>query len=205
MHYGFSSRRHFPARSAGVSIYQACFTNCFTSQEFYLAELVLRAWARWGRAGVRAAPPSAGRRGMTLAGGSRSSRPLVKAPGGCIRRGWGRRKEVSVYIASTSAIVKSNYASAYRKNGNGINCFRALDKTLIKYTSKPKTFQKNLWGEKQPGPDRQVDSWTGENRWLTAAAGMIQRGVMTGLGCCTGGSWKINRSMLSHSVDRTNV
>lgn len=36
---------------------------------------------------MRDAPPSEGRRGLTLGGGSRSSRPLVKAPGGCVRRG----------------------------------------------------------------------------------------------------------------------
>lgn len=30
---------------------------------------------------------------------------------------------------------------------------------------------------------------------------MIQRGVMTGLGCCTGGSWKTSRKMLLQSID----
>lgn len=62
---------------------------------------------------MTAAPPSAGRRGLTLAGGSRSSRPLVKAAGGCIRRGRGRRKEVILYTASTSAKVNSDYARTY--------------------------------------------------------------------------------------------
>lgn len=57
---------------------------------------------------MRGAPPSAGRTGLTLAGGSRSSRPLVKTPGGCIRGGRGRRQEVSLYGASTSAQVNSN-------------------------------------------------------------------------------------------------
>lgn len=39
---------------------------------------------------------------------------------------------------------------------------------------------------------------------LTAVVGMIQRGVITGLGCLTGGSWKIIRNMLSLPTDYYN-
>jgi len=51
----------------------------------------------------------------------------------------------------------------------------------------------------------QGDGWTWANvdggySWsLTAAAGMIQRGVMGGLGCSTGGNWETEWS--EHDVD----
>lgn len=109
-------------------------------------ETVLRVWTRWGRAWVRTAPPSAGRRGVTVAGGSRASRPLVKTPGGCIRSGWGRRKEVSFYIASTSVTVYSIYASVQGKtefeNWESQLSRQRTQLKIIKCTSTPSTFHK---------------------------------------------------------------
>ena len=39
---------------------------------------------------------------------------------------------------------------------------------------------------------------------LTAVVGMIQRGVIAGLGCLTGGSWKTIRNMSSLPTDHYN-
>lgn len=108
---------------------------------------------------MRAAPPSAGRRGLTLAGGSRSSRPLVKTPGGCIRRGRGRRKEVSLYIASTSAKVNSKLSTCIWKKILSLVSSLSGQWTQInikiKYTSKPcKTFHKRLWEVRHTGRHR---------------------------------------------------
>lgn len=112
-------------------------------KNFYLVETALRVWVRWGRAEVRDAPPSEGRRGLTLDGGSRSSRPLVKAPGGCMRRGWGRRTEVSVYSASTLAKLHGDYGSAEKPRGS---------EQWIKVKTASKTF---LTSHSQPGKKQQ--------------------------------------------------
>lgn len=48
-----------------------------------------------------------------------------------------------------------------------------------------------------------IDEWK-DTRALTAVDGMIQRGVMRGFGCCTGGSWKTTRKMLLPSTDLTD-
>lgn len=118
-------------------------------KHFYLVERVetaLRVWVRWGRAEVRDAPPSEGRRGLTLGGGSRSSKPLVKAPGGCVRRGWGRRSEVSVYSASTLAKLHSDYGSAEKSKASWL-------KQLLKHfnISQPNLEKTNRWTFKKWG------------------------------------------------------
>lgn len=134
----------FPVPPAGVSILPSFFYTrtviASASQEFYLVEIVLRVCAGWGRTGVKAAPPSAERRGLTLAGGSRSSRPLVKMLGGCIRREWGRRQVVSLYWASKSAKVNSNY----QVHMPCVTSFRKMDIPEYKQIKK-QTFQMSMW------------------------------------------------------------
>lgn len=108
---------------------------------------------------MRAAPPSAGRRASTLVGGSRSSRPLVKIPGGCIRRGlWGGgwEKEGGQHLTShptSQSVLKDN-----------------LDKQEAHLSGRQEKKEKLCL--------------------LTAAVGIIQRGVIEAFGDCTGGNWK---------------
>lgn len=72
---------------------------------------------------MRAAPPSAGRRGLALAGESRSSRPLVKTPGGCIRREIREKAEGqslrSLYISRSEQQLSSAYAFYQQFQDNG--------------------------------------------------------------------------------------
>lgn len=78
----------------------ASFTHNYwtpwASQSLYLLMTGVGVWVRWAGAGGWAALPSAVKTGLTLAGLSRSSRPLVKTPGGCIRWGRGRVNAVSL-------------------------------------------------------------------------------------------------------------
>lgn len=62
----------------------------------------------------------------------------------------------SLYIASTSAKVNRNYASAYGKHILSlVSPVSGQWTQIIKYTSKPsKTFHKSLWGEKRHKSNR---------------------------------------------------